>query len=133
MTSRGLRNNNPGNIRLGSVHFQGEISGTDKSFRTFKTVGYGYRALMMTLRTYEDKYGLKTIRGMISRWAPGNENNTAAYIAAVSKKTGLGREQTISMHDRVTALRMAAAISEVENGKTVNSGDVIEGWELLND
>lgn len=131
MAARGLRNNNPGNIRLGSTRFQGEIKGTDKSFRTFSSAGYGYRALIKTLQTYQDKYHLMTIRGMIGRWAPGNENNTAAYVATVSKKSGYGRDQSVSMHDRVVALRIAEAISEVENGKAANSGDLMNGWELL--
>lgn len=45
MTARGLRNNNPGNIRINDDLFQGEVRPSkDKSFKQFETMAYGYRA-----------------------------------------------------------------------------------------
>ena len=42
---RGLRNNNPGNIRNSSTVWVGEITPSkDKSFKQFKSMAYGYRA-----------------------------------------------------------------------------------------
>ncbi len=64
-TPRGIRNNNPLNIRHSADVFQGEIKGNDKSFKTFSTMPYGYRAAFVTLHTYLTKYGhhqAKTIR-----------------------------------------------------------------------
>ena len=52
MKSRGLRNNNPLNIRKSAEHFQGEIKGKDKSFKTFSSLPYGYRAGFVILGTY---------------------------------------------------------------------------------
>jgi hypothetical protein len=52
MTPRGYRNNNPLNIRHNADVFQGEIKGNDKSFKTFETIQYGYRAAFVTLATY---------------------------------------------------------------------------------
>lgn len=129
--SRGLRNNNPGNIRLGNPRFQGEVTGTDRSFRCFSTMAWGYRALIKTLQTYQTRHGLKTIRQMISRWAPTNENNTAAYVAAVCRKTGIGGDTVISMFNEATAVKMAMAISEVENGVKAERSAVEEGWRLV--
>ena len=47
---RGLRNNNPGNIRINDDLFQGEIRPSkDKSFKQFTTMAYGYRAMFKIL------------------------------------------------------------------------------------
>lgn len=47
---RGLRNNNPGNIRRNSNVFQGEkIPSSDRQFKQFKTLAYGYRAVFKIL------------------------------------------------------------------------------------
>ena len=65
---RGLRNNNPGNIRRNSDVFQGEINPSrDKEFKQFKNMAYGYRAMYKILSNYYNKYQLNTIRKMISR------------------------------------------------------------------
>ena len=45
--SRGLRNNNPGNIRRDRDKWQGEIvPSQDQSFKQFSSMAYGYRALI---------------------------------------------------------------------------------------
>ena len=76
MIPRGLRNNNPLNIRHNKDVFQGEVKGTDKAFKTFSTMPYGYRAAFVTLATYNSR-GWNTIEKIISRWAPPCENDTA--------------------------------------------------------
>ena len=51
--TRGLRNNNPLNIRRNNTKWQGlSATQTDKSFFQFKTMAYGYRAAFKTLQTY---------------------------------------------------------------------------------
>ena len=51
--TRGLRNNNPLNIRRNNTKWQGlSVTQTDKSFFQFKTMAYGYRAAFKTLQTY---------------------------------------------------------------------------------
>lgn len=63
---RGLRNNNPGNIRINSDLFQGEVRPSkDKSFKQFETMAYGYRAVFRILSNYYRNYKLDTIRKMI--------------------------------------------------------------------
>lgn len=82
--TRGIRNNNPGNIRLSAARWKGEIRpAKDKEFCAFTSMEYGLRALIVTLRTYVVNHKVNTVRKMISRWAPANENNTAAYISYV--------------------------------------------------
>lgn len=128
---RGLRNNNPGNIRRNSDVFQGEINpGRDKEFKQFKNMAYGYRAMYKILLNYYNKYQLNTIRKMISRWAPENENNTAAYVSLVSSYSGVGPDDLISF-DREQMIRIVAGMSRVENGIEAVMSDVIAGWNLL--
>ena len=132
MKPRGYRNNNPGNIRKSVVKWKGEVQGTDPHFCTFSTMSWGFRALMKLLQNYERKYGLRTIRQIISRWAPSNENNTAAYIASVARHTGFGRDETLNLRDSRTLILLADAIAKVENGTDASPIDIVGGFELLN-
>ena len=124
---RGLRNNNPGNIRRNSDVFQGEVNPSrDKDFKQFKSMAYGYRAVFKILSNYHRVYKLTTIRKMISRWAPENENNTAAYVSLVSSYSGIGPDDLLNF-DREQMIRIVAGMSKVENGREANMYDVIAG------
>ena len=69
--TRGLRNNNPGNIRKSATAWQGlSPTQTDASFFQFISPEYGIRALATILGTYMKNYGLVTVSDIISRWAP---------------------------------------------------------------
>lgn len=128
---RGLRNNNPGNIRRNSDVFQGEVNPSrDKEFKQFKSMAYGYRAVFKILSNYYRNYKLDTIRKMIGRWAPENENNTAGYVSLVCSYSGIGPDDLISF-DREQMIRIVAGMSRVENGKEADMSDVIAGWGLL--
>ena len=127
---RGLRNCNPGNIRKSADVFQGEIvpSG-DSDFKQFRTMAYGYRAMFKLLFNYYRVYGLKTIRQLISRWAPKNENNTQAYVKLVASYAGIA-EDTLLQFTEDEMVKIAAAMSRVENGREANTAEVISGWRL---
>ena len=86
MSSRGIRNNNPANIRRG-CNWKGLVEKqTDREFCQFVTMTWGVRALLITLRTYVKKYHLHTVREIITRWAPPSDgNNTEKYIEFVEK------------------------------------------------
>lgn len=129
---RGLRNNNPLNIRKNSDVFQGEVvPSKDNAFKQFKTMAYGYRAGFKILSNYYRKYRLTTIRQMITRWAPPEDNNdTASYIRDVSSYSGIGPDDLISF-DREQIMRIVAGMSRVENGREAVMSDVIAGWGLL--
>jgi len=130
VVTRGYKNNNPGNIRLTNIKWKGEVDGTDKSFKTFKSMPYGYRALFALLREYISK-GYNTIEKIISRYAPGNENNTEAYINTVVKKTGIDRNTILTFAEYSRINDLVAAISFVENGITPDSSDINNGYKLL--
>ena len=115
---RGIRNNNPGNIRRNGDPWQGLAKDqTDREFFTFQSAVYGIRALARLLITYQDKYGLCTIEGIITRWAPAIENNTASYIQAVARNTGFSALQTLDMHRFEHLKPVVEAIIQHENGQ----------------
>lgn len=129
--SRGLRNHNPGNIRRAVCRYRGEvIPSTDPAFKQFEAAEWGYRAIFVTLRTYHRKHGLRTLSELISRWAPPSENDTARYIRRVTTLTGIRPGEELDPMDRSTMIPLAAAISEVENGRKARWSDVERGWEL---
>lgn len=130
--SRGLSNRNPGNIRQSAVRYKGEVRPSrDPAFKQFESMPWGYRAIFVLLDTYRIRHGLETIRDMISRWAPPSENHTEIYIRAVADAVGIADDRPVDTRDRTTMLRMAAAISRVENGTAADMDDVELGWELF--
>jgi hypothetical protein len=130
-STRGLRNCNPGNIRHDCTKWQGEVAAKDKAFKTFGSMAYGYRAMFVVLNTYQKKYGLRTIRQMIERWAPPVENDTDSYIATVSRLSNIGADAAVTSTNRDVMIPIVAAMSRVENGKPAVMADVEAGWELF--
>lgn len=129
--TRGLRNHNPLNIRHSGEEWQGmALQQTDKEFVQFVSNAYGYRAAFVTLRTYQLKHGLRTIAGMISRWAPSKENNTAAYIRIVASRTGLDKDAHLPYTNKELMVKMAMAMTMAENGIQAIKSEVEEGYRL---
>ena len=129
MKSRGLRNNNPLNIRKSGEQFQGEIKGKDKSFKTFSSLPYGYRAGFVILGTYLSQ-GLNTIEKIIAHWAPSTENDTESYIAHVERWSGVPRNKELTARDGSEYILIVAAMSYVENGQNADISAVQVGFKL---
>lgn len=83
--SRGVRNNNPANIRRSATKwaFLKPVQ-SDKQFCQFLEIRYGIRAFFILMRTYRYKYSLKTPREIINRFAPVSENDVEAYLNFLS-------------------------------------------------
>lgn len=132
MIPRGLRNNNPGNLRLSKDKWKGLRSKQeDKEFFQFVSIEYGYRALIITLQNYRRKHNCWTIREFITRYAPPSENNTESYIETVCKKMGVQDIWCPNVDDKVTMIMFASAISYVENGQLANVEDIVKGWIII--
>jgi hypothetical protein len=136
MLPRGIRNNNPLNIRRSKDQWQGmKKVQSDTQFCEFETLDWGWRAAFKLLtRTYYHQYRLYTIRTIISRWAPPNENNTRVYIENVSRLTGIAPDEPLGIPSdkpaRWIALGLAMAIQE--NGQTsIDYFAMLRGWSLL--
>ena len=114
---RGIANHNPGNIRRSKDPWQGLASlQPDREFFTFQSAIYGIRALARLLITYQDKHGLRTIGGIINRFAPRQENNTDAYIQSVVIHSGYPSDQKLDMHRFQHLKPLVEAIIFRENG-----------------
>lgn len=124
--TRGIANKNPGNLRKSATAWQGlaDTQG-DPEFFTFKTPQFGIRALAKTLLTYHNQYGLDTIRKVISRWAPPNENNTDAYVVAVCAGVGVGPDVPLDFDNSAVMVKLVSAIILHENGTNPYADSVI--------
>lgn len=132
MKPRGIRNCNPGNIRLSKDKWQGlRPVQEDKEFFQFTEMKWGYRALIRTLQNYHRLHGCRTIVDFINCWAPKHENNTSGYISRVCKEMQVPTTYVPNVDDKTTMCAFAAAISQVENGVPAVMSDVESGWEAL--
>lgn len=129
---RGLRNCNPLNIRRTEDLWQGLAKEQpDKEFFTFKNMAWGYRAAFILLRTYNSKYGLCSIRGIVTRWAPPEDgNDTKNYIQKVCALTGFEADKPLSPYDRQEMGALVAAMSRIECGEKPDMNQIGKGWVL---
>ena len=131
---RGIRNNNPGNIRWGE-NWKGlkkDGKEQDPSFCVFINAVYGIRALARLLQNYQRIHGLDTPRKIISRYAPPNENQTQAYIQSVANQLGITPDGKVDLTEIGTLTVFIKAIIRHENGIQPYSNETIQkGIALL--
>ncbi|MBQ8673727.1 MAG: structural protein P5 [Bacteroides sp.] len=143
--NRGIRNNNPLNIRRGSSHWVGRRNTvTDKEFEEFVSMSFGYRAAWKLMDTYRLRLRQEgksyTLENIIHRWAPPEDgNDTTAYLRALIRfmdyKIG-GRQVLPSpacRQGRSLFRRILAAMTCVECGlkpEQVDRESIRKGWEL---
>lgn len=124
--SRGLKNNNPGNIKIGEK-WEG-IVGNDGQFLVFKSMDYGLRAMSKLLLTYQNKYGLNTIDQIITKFAPKKDNNpTEKYIKDVCDYMKVTRNQKIDLTNDKTMLDLVNAMVRMETGRDLPDSVVKNG------
>lgn len=113
----GIRLNNPMNIEKSATAWIGESTlQDDPTFVRFDTPEKGIRAGMKDLLTFQRKYDLDHIQGIITRYAPPKENNTAAYIADVCARCGVGPTDFFDVQVPDNLIRLAQAIVHHEQG-----------------
>ncbi|RON82417.1 structural protein [Pseudomonas chlororaphis] len=117
--TRGVRNRNPGNIDYNPANkWQGQLPPNpvlERRFARFDTPENGIRALGKVLLTYQRKHGLRTVKAIISRWAPAVENDTAAYVRAVEANTGTRPGAEIDLTQAQVMAGFVKAIIHHEN------------------
>lgn len=132
---RGIRNNNPLNIRKGN-NWKGERPHqSDPSFEEFESIQMGLRAGFIILRNYQrislaPKMRANTIRKIINRWAPASENNTLKYIEAVAKRSGLNPDELIAYRDKPRMLAVVEAMCFVECGQPIDKEIISSAYDL---
>ena len=126
MTARGIRNNNPGNIELNNILWEGlSYDQTDGRFCQFVTPAYGIRAIFRIMRTYHQQYGLHSISQILSRWAPDVENNTPAYVNHVASAVGFRPLDPLPW-ERGIIKEVVKCIIRHENGEQPYDDELIE-------
>lgn len=131
-TTRGYRNKNPGNIDWNARNpWQGQVgietTGNPPRFAVFESHEFGIRALAALLTTYQDRHGLRTIRGIVNRWAPPNENNTGSYVRFVDDfLPNHGADDPVDMHTYADARLLVEAIIRKELGGNPYSNAVLD-------
>ena len=125
---RGIINNNPGNIRHGA-NWQGLNQNgrdIDSAFCVFESPVLGIRALAKVLINYKKIHGLNTVRQIVSRYAPPNENQTAAYIQSVAKQLEVYPDTKIDIEERGVLTVFIKAVIRIENGIQPYSDETIQ-------
>ena len=133
--TRGLRNNNPLNIRrVPGQHWKGQeppsnspLKGEDREFVRFSSMEYGLRAAFCILDTYRRKYKAVCIEDIINRWAPPSENATSEYIRTVCRLTGFGGKERLE-ESQLPALVCAMAF--VECGALISKETINKAYSL---
>lgn len=126
MPPRGIRNNNPFNIRQTHVKWDGEVDGPDPDFEEFTTPAKGLRAGYKLLLVYYLKHNLKTLRTILTRFAPASENNLQAYINHVANILKLGPDDSLDLADTNLLMQVGEAIILHENGQQPYTLDQLE-------
>jgi hypothetical protein len=118
---RGIRNNNPLNIRLSPDNrWQGRLSprlNSDGAFEQFQDPIMGLRAAAVLLIAHYDRRHLETIRKLVEVWAPPNENDTEAYARCVAEESGFGIDEPLDLHDYRCLRPILTAMIRIENGR----------------
>ena len=134
---RGIRNNNPLNIRKGN-NWKGEVSNsTDGEFEQFVSMQWGIRAGFKILKNYMTGYGgrvkaLTNIHDIIHRWAPPSENNCRVYIDSVCRFSGLHEFERLQFSDRNKMLALVDGMIRVECGQPVSLDIIASAYDLIN-
>lgn len=113
---RGLRNNNPLNLRKG-VKWAGRV-GDDGAFDIFGTMLDGMRAAIKNVHTSITVHHTTTVAKLIARWAPASDgNNVQAYVNDVCTAAGVSPTYLIDLTNREVVAKIVRAMAVHENGK----------------
>lgn len=124
---RGLRNNNPGNLRRSSIAWQGKVphaQSSDRDFEQFTTMQAGVRAMATDIVNDIVRDRKNTLRLLITEYAPPNENDTTGYINQVAKRVGISPDAPIDLTNDLLKKIIQAKII-VENG--VRAAQIVPG------
>ncbi len=131
---RGIRNNNPGNIRITDTRWQGKIPNAqnrDGAFEQFQSYKWGIGAMTKLLINYMNVRGLRTLTEILNTYAPKSENNTNAYIQTISNETGIHPNTRLTPSYQ-TMQKLVISMARVENGRdSITAEQFRQAWQLL--
>ena len=137
--SRGLRNNNPGNIKDFGIPWRGMQALEDRTpeqmsedtFVVFRAAWWGIRALAILLLNYQRKHGLNTVTDVLGRYAPPSDNNpTSEYALFVAEAMDVLPREVIDLNRYEVMEAMIRAIIRFENGNCPYNCEIQTGLDL---
>lgn len=130
---RGVRNNNPLNIRKGNDWQNERHPQTDPAFEEFQTLEDGWRAGFVIIRNYLNKRPpVDTPRKIISRWAPIGENNTNKYLDYVSSRSMLNPDEVLKWEDKNKLCFLVWKMSKFECGCDFSFDRIENAYAMAN-
>ena len=120
----GLKYNNPGNIKLTQVDWDGKVPNAknkNKEYEEFISLEYGIRAIAKQLLTYQ-KRGLMSTFQMISTYAPKSDsNNVDAYCNYIMslhyfRSNDFNKDTSLNLVDISEMETILTGILEYETG-----------------
>lgn len=129
MMPLGIRNNNPLNIRYNKANNWEGQTGENQGFCKFSSSKYGIRAAAKLLNNYMVKNNLRSVAGIIKKWAPSHENPTDNYVTFVAEAVGVNAADNNLTEQHIPAI--VKAMIKFENGiQPYTNGTILEGCEL---
>ncbi|HEI6980756.1 TPA: hypothetical protein SK296_004579 [Yersinia enterocolitica] len=118
------RFNNPGNLRWAEGY--GTHNTQSGKFAVFPTLDEGVLAATKQLQIYGSK-GINSVKDIVKKWAPSNENDTDAYIRHVVKSTKFSENEKLNLNDPAVLAKLISAMATKEGaGSRVTEGAVIQ-------
>jgi hypothetical protein len=114
---RSVRNNNPGNIERSGIAWLGlaEDQTADPRFCVFAAPQWGFRALALDLHS-KWREGLVTVARIVAKYAPPEDNDTAAYIKSVCHEMGVAPDAPLDLENPLQLAALCRAIAAQESG-----------------
>lgn len=133
---RGIRNNNPLNLKKGSSWKGERPIQTDPKFEEFISMEWGIRAALKLMRNHitgfkNTRPKMNTVKKLISIWAPPSENATNNYLKLVCEKTGYEPTTVIDPDSRTMMVKIARVMAYVECGQWIDEEKFQSAWDLL--
>ena len=120
-----IATNNIFNIRVGKQPWFGQV-GTKKGFVEFETREHAIRAWLVLMRTYRRRYQRYTIRDIVGRFAPPNENDTAAYVRYCAQQLCYSAHSPLKLSQDYC--RLGVAMAWMETATKLTADDI---WKVM--
>lgn len=127
---RGIRNNNPGNLNFAGQAGATKETGPNGRFAVFGSMEEGIAALIKQLQRYMSR-GIDTIRELVNTYAPASENDTGAYMKALSQSLGIGLDDKLDLSNQQQLFALLRGIINHENGAgQVTGAQILRGIQV---
>ena len=124
-----IAKNNIFNIRAGRAQWLG-MTGISRGFVEFDTQEHGIRAWLVLMRNYRQKYGCRTIRQIVTRFAPPSENNTKRYIRYCAE--GVMLDADCALTSLTDYAFLGKYMARMETGTAVTVNEILEVMNKFN-